>query len=188
MAIRTSLVSVAEIFDLRWSVLRAGMPRQSAVFSQDADPGVFHLAAYPDGTDVPGGAGAADPVAARGAESAGTGSAGAPLACVTFFPEPFPEATGTVSYRFRGLASAPEVRGGGYGVAVLRAGVAEAAARGAELVWCHGRNAARGFYEREGFTVVGPEFQLPPAGPHHLFVISTGRAPTEPARSPGGLA
>jgi hypothetical protein len=47
----------------------------------------------------------------------------------------------------------------------------EARARGAELVWCNGRSSARGFYEHHGFTSVGEEFQLEPAGPHYVFVV-----------------
>jgi ribosomal protein S18 acetylase RimI-like enzyme len=68
------------------------------------------------------------------------------------------------------MASADAVRGQGYGSAVLRAGMDEARARGAELVWCNGRSSARGFYEHHGFTSVGEEFQLEPAGPHYVFV------------------
>ncbi|PGH50513.1 GNAT family N-acetyltransferase [Streptomyces sp. Ru87] len=170
MGIRTEVVPVAEIFDLRWAVLRAGMPRESAVFAEDSGPEVFHIAAY-DG-DAPGRARV--------------------LGCVTFFPDPLPPraaaaaASGAVrrgaadggargggpgtAYRFRGMASAPGVRGEGYGAAVLRAGLAEAAARGASAVWCNGRSPARGFYEHHGFTAVGEEFVIETAGPHYVFV------------------
>ncbi len=72
------------------------------------------------------------------------------------------------------MASDPAVRGRGYGVAVLRAGLDEAAARGAETVWCNGRTSARGFYEHQGFTVVGEEFDIESVGPHHVFVIKVG--------------
>lgn len=68
------------------------------------------------------------------------------------------------------MASSPAVRGRGFGAAVLRAGMAEARARGAEVLWCNGRSSARGFYEHQGFTAVGEEFVLEPAGPHHVFV------------------
>ncbi|MBC3989232.1 GNAT family N-acetyltransferase [Streptomyces sp. AC563] len=157
MPIVTSVVPVAEIFDLRWSVLRPGQPSASAVFPEDDAPGVFHLAAYPD----------ADATAR-------------PLACATFFPDPLPPAaadlagpTGSAgsAYRFRGMASAPAARGQGYGVAVLRAGLAEAAARGARWTWCNGRTSARVFYERHGFAAVGEEFDVPTIGPHLIFVI-----------------
>ncbi|MFP8964607.1 hypothetical protein ACLIYP_29185, partial [Streptomyces nanhaiensis] len=57
-----------------------------------------------------------------------------------------------------------------HGAAVLRAGAAEAAARGAALLWCNGRTRARGFYERQGFRVHGEEFVIEGVGPHLVLV------------------
>ncbi|MBB5117363.1 GNAT family acetyltransferase [Streptomyces eurocidicus] len=158
-AIRTALVPVAEVFALRHAVLRPGHPASSAVFAEDAAPGTFHIAAY---------------AAADGAEAA-------VRACVTFVPEPVP-GTGEAAYRFRGMAADPAVRGLGYGAAVLRAGLAEAAARGAGLVWCNGRTSARGFYEHHGFTARGEEFTVAGIGPHLVFTIKlSGGGPGRPA-------
>ncbi|MBZ4019128.1 GNAT family N-acetyltransferase [Streptomyces purpurogeneiscleroticus] len=149
MAIRTKTVPRAEIFDLRWSVLRPGLPAEAALYSEDADPGVFHMAAY-DGDTL--------------------------AACATFFPDPVPGEEAVPAYRFRGMASSPEARGRGFGAAVLRAGIEEAARRGAQRVWCNGRVSARGFYERMGFTTDGATFEIVPSGAHHRFVfkIATG--------------
>ncbi|MER7396498.1 GNAT family N-acetyltransferase [Streptomyces sp. NPDC000151] len=144
MAIRTNAVPRAEIFDLRRSVLRPGLPAEAALYPEDADPGVFHMAAY-DGDAV--------------------------AACATFFPDPVPGEEAVPAYRFRGMASSPEARGRGFGAAVLRAGVEEAARRGAERVWCNGRVAARGFYKRMGFTTDGETFEIAPSGAHHRFVL-----------------
>jgi GNAT superfamily N-acetyltransferase len=142
------IVPVEEIFDLRWAVLRTGQPRESADYPEDAHEDTFHVAAYDD--------------------------AGTVVGCVTFFPDPFPGEETASAYRFRGMGSAPEVRGHGYGAAVLSAGLAEAAVRGAQLAWCNGRTSARGFYERQGFTATGEEFQLAPSGPHYIFVTKLG--------------
>jgi predicted N-acetyltransferase YhbS len=136
-------VPLEDIFELRWSVLRPGRPRNTAAFIEDGHPGVFHIAAYD--------------------------AEGAVVGCATFFPQQLP-GDAAPAHRLRGMASADAVRGQGYGAAVLRAGMAEARSRGAELVWCNGRVAARGFYERYGFTAVGEEFDLEPAGAHHVFV------------------
>ncbi|MEU6115162.1 GNAT family N-acetyltransferase [Streptomyces sp. NPDC047117] len=144
MQIRTAPAPVAEIFDLRRSVLRPGLPADAAVYPEDSDPGVFHMAAY-DGDTV--------------------------AACATFFPDPVPGEEDVPAYRFRGMASAPEVRGRGFGAAVLRAGIEEAARRGAAYVWCNGRVVARGFYERMGFTTDGETFEIVPSGAHHRFVL-----------------
>lgn len=140
---RTAVVPVEEIFALRWAVLRTGMPREAAVYPEDALADAFHVAAYDDEGRV--------------------------RACVTFFPDPLPGEAAT-AYRFRGMGSAPEVRGLGFGAGALRAGLREAAARGAQLAWCNGRTSATGFYEHFGFTAVGEEFVLEPSGPHFVFV------------------
>ncbi|WP_335984378.1 MULTISPECIES: GNAT family N-acetyltransferase [Streptomycetaceae] len=140
---RTAVVPVEEIFPLRWEVLRTGMPREAAVYPEDAREDTFHIAAYDE--------------------------QGAVRACVTFFPDPLP-GEAAPAFRFRGMGSAAQVRGGGFGAAALRAGLRESAARGAQVVWCNGRVSARGFYEHFGFTATGEEFQLAPSGPHYVFV------------------
>jgi GNAT superfamily N-acetyltransferase len=140
---RTAVVPVEEIFALRWAVLRTGMPRETAVYPEDALADVFHVAVYDDADVVKG--------------------------CVTFFPDPLPGES-ALAYRFRGMGSAPEVRGRGFGAAALDAGLREAAARGAALGWCNGRTSATGFYEHMGFTAVGEEFTIQPSGPHYVFV------------------
>jgi GNAT superfamily N-acetyltransferase len=148
---RTAVVPVDEIFALRWAVLRTGMPRETAVYPEDARPDTFHIAAY-DQT-------------------------GTVLGCATFFPDPLPDLAGyprpdgdAPAYRFRGMGSAPEVRGKGFGGAALTAGLRECAARGAALAWCHGRTSATGFYRHMGFERVGEEFEIQPSGPHYDFV------------------
>ncbi|KAB8170974.1 GNAT family N-acetyltransferase [Streptomyces sp. 3MP-14] len=155
MKIRTSVVDVAEILPLRWSVLRPGLPVESAEFAEDGRPDTVHLAAY-------------------GPETAGV------LACITLFPDPFPEPFAAEApgepgraWRFRGMASDPSVRGRGYGAAVLDAASEVAAERGAGLLWCNGRTEARGFYERQKFAVVGEEFMIEGVGPHLVFARRT---------------
>jgi GNAT superfamily N-acetyltransferase len=159
MAIRTAVVPVSEIFPLRWEVLRPGLPRESAVFTEDDLDGAFHVAAYDgDGTDV--------------------------LGCGSFYPEAFPGAgpgdgeggsdRASGAYRIRGMASAPAARGRGYGAAVLRAGEEAAVGRGARLMWCNGRTGARGFYERHGYATVGEEFVIDGVGPHYVFARELG--------------
>ena len=171
--VRTAVVPLEDIFALRRDVLRPGGPEESARFPEDADPDVFHIAACRAGP-------------AAGAQSPAAGPGAAPgrpvLACITFFPDPLPAGAARVAglpadgpaarsaYRFRGMAAAPEVRGQGFGHAVLEAGLAELRRRGVHVVWCNGRTPATPFYERQGFTRVGEEFVLEPAGPHYVFV------------------
>jgi GNAT superfamily N-acetyltransferase len=154
--IRIASVSVEEILDLRWHVLRPGRPRESALTDADLLPDTFHLAAYADSGDLG--------------------------ACATFSVEPLPDlpefatfaadgfAAGGGAWRLRKMASDPQVRGQGFGAATLRAGLDECAARGGRLVWCSGRLAAAGFYLHQGFTSVGEQFSVPGIGPHYYFV------------------
>ncbi|MDT0345212.1 GNAT family N-acetyltransferase [Streptomyces litchfieldiae] len=144
MTIRTALVPLSEIVALRHRILRPGLPLESAAFAEDDRPETFHVAAYDgDGTEA--------------------------LGCITVFPDLMTGAEGAVAYRFRGMATAEGARGRGFGAAVLEAATAEAAARGAELMWCNGRSVARGFYERQGYAVQGEEFQIEGVGPHYVF-------------------
>jgi len=76
------------------------------------------------------------------------------------------------SWRIRGMASAPESRGRGYGAAVLDALVAHARQRGATRIWCNARIGARTLYERAGFRVVSDVFELPEIGPHYVMELS----------------
>ena len=69
------------------------------------------------------------------------------------------------------MASAPHVRGQGYGARALRFGIAEVKKRGGALLWCNARTGAVWFYERLGFSTVGEEFDIPPIGPHYVMEI-----------------
>lgn len=56
------------------------------------------------------------------------------------------------------VAVLPQYRGGGAGVAIVRRLVKLAGERGFAEVYLHAQTYARGFYERLGFRVDGPEF------------------------------
>jgi GNAT superfamily N-acetyltransferase len=95
------------------------------------------------------------------------GGAGAPVAVGLIGPEGEPGA-----WRIRGMATAPEARGRGFGGSVLAALVAHAATHGAARVWCNARTAAMTLYAREGFEVVSEEWDEPRIGPHVRMSLS----------------
>ncbi|MEE8526261.1 MAG: GNAT family N-acetyltransferase [Thermoanaerobaculia bacterium] len=70
------------------------------------------------------------------------------------------------AWRIRGMVNLEEVRGRGYGGALLEACLRHAADHGGRRVWCNGRSTVAGFYERFGFSVKGEEFDIPGLGPH----------------------
>lgn len=73
-------------------------------------------------------------------------------------------------WRIRGMATEPDVRGAGFGTALVAACIEHAAASGGGEVWCNARMGAVAFYRRAGFDVVGDEFEIPPIGPHVVMV------------------
>ena len=146
--IDVEFVKALVLHAIRRQVLRPGQPWSSVDHDYDAWPETFHVAAF--------------------------GPRGEVAACASFHPDSAPHRPGSVAnktWRLRGMASLPEVRGQGYGAATLRYGIAEIRRRGGTLLWCNARSGAVGFYERLGFTIVGDEFDIPPIGPHFLMEI-----------------
>lgn len=80
----------------------------------------------------------------------------------------------TGGWRLRGMATDPDVRGAGFGAALLAACVEEVAAAGGTELWCNARMAAVNFYRKGGFEVVSDEFDVPGIGAH---VVMTRPAP-----------
>ena len=98
------------------------------------------------------------------------------VACASVREEPMPGDPQPGDWRLRGMATAPEVRGEGYGAVALQAALGWARQQGARRVWCNARTPALGFYEKYGFTTTGDEFDLPDAGPHYLAWLDLSRS------------
>jgi predicted GNAT family N-acyltransferase len=125
-------------YALRQAVLRPD--GGDVVWAGDEDPATFHLAARtPDGRIV---------------------------GVVRFSPAACPWRPARSPWQLRGMATDAAVRGAGSGRALLAAGLDAVAARGGDLLWCHARVTAAGFYERMGFTVVTGPYDKPGIGPH----------------------
>lgn len=69
-------------------------------------------------------------------------------------------------WRLRGMATEPDVRGAGFGTALLAACMEHVAASGGGELWCNARVPAVGFYQRAGFEVVSEAFDIAGIGPH----------------------
>lgn len=72
------------------------------------------------------------------------------------------------SYQLRGAATRADFQGKGIGHKLIATGIEACFLRGASLIWCDGRSAAKTFYARLGFAPAGPEFQTA-SGPHFRF-------------------
>ncbi len=133
-------ISAAETIAVRWPILRPGFPRETAVFDGDDAPGTLHFGAF-DGDAL-------------------VGVASTYLAPFLAKPEVSP------TWQLRGMATLPEVRGAGFGQALLDACVAAAREKGAALIWCNARTSAAKFYAQHGWQVAGAEFDIATVGPH----------------------
>jgi GNAT superfamily N-acetyltransferase len=152
--VRVERVAPDAVRPLRQKVLRPHQTLADQVYAGDDAPDAGHFAAYSD----------------RDADT--------PIGIASITPEPFPGGGGTRpgDWRVRGMATDPDRgRGLGAGGALLRACLDHARAHGARRVWCNARSPVRGFYEREGFTVEGAEFELPRIGPHFLMWLDLPR-------------
>jgi len=126
-----------EIIDLRWRILRQGLPRSEAIFAGDELATSIHAAAF-SGEQV--------------------------LCCATVHLN---EWEGAPAYQLRGMATEDGQRGLGLGRQVLQKLEAEVLAAGAvRQLWCNARTPALEFYRKQGWQVRSGVFEIPTAGPH----------------------
>ena len=137
-------ISAAETIVVRWPVLRPGFPRETAIFDGDDATGTLHFGAF-DGGKIVG--------------------------VASIYVVPCPEKISaqpdvSPAFQLRGMATLPEVRGAGFGKALLDACVTAAREKGAAILWCNARISAADFYAKNGWRIVGEEFDIPTVGPH----------------------
>lgn len=133
-------ISAADTIAVRWPILRPGFARETAVFDGDDAPATLHFGAFDGGKLV--------------------GVASVYLVPFSARPDVSP------AFQLRGMATLPEVRGSGFGEALLAACVAAAGEMGAAILWCNARTSAAQFYAKNGWQTVGEEFDIPTVGPH----------------------
>jgi GNAT superfamily N-acetyltransferase len=134
-------ITAAQTRPLRHTLLRPHQPVEKLVYPGDDHPLGFHAGAF------------------RQHELVG-------IASVT--PRALPGADWPEQWQLRGMATAPEVRGTGYGRALIEACLAHIAAHGGRTLWCNGRTTAIPFYQALGFQVHGEEFVVD-TGPHYVL-------------------
>lgn len=143
-----------ETHPLRRTVLRDGTPSDVVVFDGDELSTTFHLGYRVDGELV---------------------------AISTWLARPYPDRPAEPGVQLRGMATAASHRGTGVGALLLAAGLERCARAGATLVWARARDAALAFYERHGFTTVGPGYtDLTTGLPHHDVVHDLRPPATRP--------
>ena len=133
-------ISAAETIAVRWPVLRPGFARETAIFDGDVAPGTLHFGAF---------------------------DRDALVGVASIYLAPFPaQPDVSPTFQLRGMATLPEVRGARFGKSLLDACVAVARENGAAILWCNARTSAADFYTKNGWQIVGNEFDIPTVGPH----------------------
>ena len=140
MALEIRAIAADATVELRHAVLRAGLPRETAIFPGDDASRSRHFGAFIGGRLV---------------------------GVATIHGAPAPDRPAAeLAYQVRGMATAAEARRQGVGGALLAACVAEAQRLAARWIWCNARTPAAPFYARHGFEILGEVFDIPTAGPH----------------------
>lgn len=135
-------ITAAQTHPLRLAVLRPGRPLESVVFPGDDAPQACHLGAF-SGEDIFG--------------------------IASLYPEPLPGEAASGDWRLRGMAIAPDHQRQGIGRVLLAACLEHVRSQGGTRLWCNARSTARCFYEAQGFTIRGEEFDIPGVGPHFVM-------------------
>lgn len=140
--LRLDAAPTATILPLRTRVLRPNFPEgRLAHFEGDDLPHTRHFAAW------------------QREEVVGV---------LSLFLNPMPDTT-QAAWQLRGMAVAPEIQGQGVGRRLLEHALTREALANPTLtlVWCNARERAVPFYERLGFDIVSPRFEIEGVGPHY---------------------
>ncbi|HEX3356832.1 MAG TPA: GNAT family N-acetyltransferase [Tepidisphaeraceae bacterium] len=128
---------IEEVIDLRWTILRAGYPRDAAHFEGDNEPTTHHFGAFIDD---------------------------ACIGCATILRREFEHEP---AWQLRGMAVSANLQKSGLGGRLLDFAEQTALDQNhSNLLWCNARVPASGFYQRKGWTIVSDVFEYPQAGPH----------------------
>jgi GNAT superfamily N-acetyltransferase len=139
--------SADEIIGLRHMVLRAGKPRETAIFPEDADPQTRHFGAFVESDAI---------------------------SCVTYLSS---SRDGAPAWQMRGMATNPSFarRGVGSGLLVCAEVLLQREQPATVALWANAREGAMPFYAKQGWRTVGDRFEVPNVGPH--YVIEKALAP-----------
>ena len=135
-------ITIEEALPLRNVVLREGrLTPDECRFPSDNLPGNFHLGYFDNEK----------------------------LICIaSFHPQSYGEYPG-IGYQLRGMATADGYRGKGVGNQLVKFARQYLRGCSADYVWCNARQVAVKFYERLGFLIISPQFEVPGIGPHYVM-------------------
>jgi len=131
-------IRVAQTYTIRKEILRKNIDLPYK-FSGDLDDGTFHLGAFKADTIV---------------------------GVVSFMKSDLNKLKGT-QYQLRGMATSIEVRKEGFGNLLLKEAFEFLKQNQIDIVWCNAREEAVGFYQKNGFKILGDQFNIEKEGVHY---------------------
>lgn len=135
-------IKARDTHDLRHRVLRPHQPMEEVDYPNDRNPDSFHLGAFQGGKLV---------------------------AVASFYKEKQGSLNGWIQWRLRGMAVEEGLRSAGIGGNLLAFALDELKAKAADVLWCHARETASGFYIKHGFQAKGGRFVIEGIGPHCIM-------------------
>jgi GNAT superfamily N-acetyltransferase len=73
------------------------------------------------------------------------------------------------SFQIRGMAVLPAFQKQGVGEVLVKEAEKFCTTQKADLIWFNARTSAVGFYQKMGYEILGPEFEIYDVGPHFLM-------------------
>ena len=135
------------VIDTRHQILRAGQPRSSCYYPEDAYKHTVHFAAKLN-----------DHV----------------IGCASVYKESHPDFSLRQSWRLRGMAVLSVFQRQNIGSQLLDTCINHAIKNKGDIIWCNARLDAVKFYKQAGFKIIGDEFDIPDIGPHFLLAKNLG--------------
>jgi GNAT superfamily N-acetyltransferase len=152
MTVTLRRITPEETRPLRQQLLRQGVPLDRLVYPGDMEPDSFHVGAF------------------NGDEQVGIATVMCqPPNLSRGVPPIHMEPDHPRGWRLRGMATTDDMRGQGIGSKMLAACIGHVAVQGGAFLWCEARIAAREFYLRNKFRVIGDAYHVPDVGPHFFM-------------------
>ena len=135
-------ISALETYTVRHSVLREGKPIESCLFDGDTLNTTFHLGIFDEGNLV---------------------------GVCSFLKSKHALLKEESQYQLRGMAILKEKQHLGLGKLILSHGENLLKQQNTQIIWCNAREKAVGFYQKNGYQIIGAPFDIKNIGQHFIM-------------------
>jgi ribosomal protein S18 acetylase RimI-like enzyme len=135
-------ITATETYPVRHIVLRAGKPIESCQFDRDELVSTHHFGYYLNNQII---------------------------GVISLFEIKNEQFVAQKPFQIRGMAVLPTFQKQGIGEALVSEAEKFITTQKADLIWFNARTTAVGFYQKMGYEILGPEFEIYDVGPHFLM-------------------